>query len=77
MWIDYDSSDRSEGTGGAVFDSERGAHRAIKQFNGQPIEGLAIRLKVRSFQCLFEFKNELFSISTSLAIGLNESLAIY
>ena len=44
VWIEYDACDRSMGCGGVVFSTYRGAQKAM-QYDGQAIEGLALRLR--------------------------------
>lgn len=41
-WINYDSTDRSEGNGGCMFVSGSEARRAVQRYNGSTIEGLKI-----------------------------------
>jgi len=43
-WVDYDRTDRSNGTGGVLFVDEDDAHRAIRTYNGRSIEGKPLRL---------------------------------
>lgn len=45
-WVDYDRTDRSEGTGGAIFVHSRDADRAVEVFNGRVIEGQEIHLEI-------------------------------
>lgn len=47
VWVDYDHTDRSLCTGGALFESPDDAWRALK-FDGQPIEGKAISIKIEN-----------------------------
>eukprot|EP01067_Filipodium_phascolosomae_P000572 Filipodium_phascolosomae@DN142_c0_g1_i1.p1 len=44
-WVNYDKTDRSEGTGGVVFIEQGSAEEAIKKYNGVPIAGQAIKLE--------------------------------
>ncbi|PFH31989.1 RNA recognition motif-containing protein [Besnoitia besnoiti] len=46
VWIDYDRTDRSKGTGGCVFRSVADAKRAIQTYEGRRIEGLPLRLEL-------------------------------
>lgn len=41
-WIDYDSTDRSEGTGGVVFSSPRSAAAACNRLHGSFVDGQRI-----------------------------------
>jgi len=45
-WIDFDSTDRSEGTGGATFDDYHEAEEAARKYNGRQIEGRAMTVYV-------------------------------
>ena len=45
-WIDFDSTDRSEGTGGATFDDSHEAEVAARKYNGRQIEGRAMTVYV-------------------------------
>ncbi|KAF8819375.1 Rna recognition motif-containing protein [Cardiosporidium cionae] len=46
VWIDYDRTDRSEGTGGCIFRNAHDAQRAIEMYNGCRIEGMPIHLNL-------------------------------
>ncbi|KAL8274763.1 hypothetical protein Esti_001312 [Eimeria stiedai] len=47
VWIDFDRTDRSLGTGGCVFKSMSDARRAVDAFEGRKIEGRAIHLELQ------------------------------
>lgn len=46
VWIDYDRTDRSEGTGGCIFRDPSNARRAVELYNGRIIEGMAIKMEI-------------------------------
>lgn len=46
VWIDYDSTDRSIGTGGAIFGSHASAIRACREFNGCALDGREVFLEL-------------------------------
>ncbi|CDJ61164.1 hypothetical protein, conserved [Eimeria maxima] len=47
VWIDYDKTDRSRGTGGCVFRTLADAQRAVETFDGRRIEGKPLRLELQ------------------------------
>ncbi|KEP60389.1 UNVERIFIED_CONTAM: RNA recognition motif-containing protein [Hammondia hammondi] len=47
VWIDYDRTDRSKGTGGCIFRSVSDAKRAIEVYEGRRLEGLPLRLELQ------------------------------
>ncbi|OEH78633.1 RNA recognition motif-containing protein [Cyclospora cayetanensis] len=47
VWIDFDRTDRSLGTGGCVFKSVSDARRAVEAFDGRRIEGKALHLELQ------------------------------
>lgn len=46
VWIDFDKTDRSEGTGGCIFKDPRDAERALRLYDGRMIEGMPIKLEI-------------------------------
>ncbi|CBZ51239.1 hypothetical protein NCLIV_043070 [Neospora caninum Liverpool] len=46
VWLEYDRTDRSKGTGGCIFRHLSDAKRAIELFEGRRIEGLPLRLEL-------------------------------
>eukprot|EP00451_Oxyrrhis_marina_P042183 CAMPEP_0204406086 /NCGR_PEP_ID=MMETSP0470-20130426/7817_1 /ASSEMBLY_ACC=CAM_ASM_000385 /TAXON_ID=2969 /ORGANISM="Oxyrrhis marina" /LENGTH=90 /DNA_ID=CAMNT_0051401605 /DNA_START=16 /DNA_END=288 /DNA_ORIENTATION=- len=48
VWVDYDNTDRSLGTGGARFASSAVAGKAVSRFSGVVIEGKAIHISVEA-----------------------------
>jgi len=45
-WINYDSTDRSEGSGGCMFVGASEARRAVQRYHGSTIEGLKIAVSL-------------------------------
>mmetsp|Transcript_35336 Transcript_35336/g.101604 ORF Transcript_35336/g.101604 Transcript_35336/m.101604 type:complete len:189 (-) Transcript_35336:464-1030(-) len=46
VWIDYDSTDRSAGSGGVVFASTADAEQAVKRYNGKLLDGKQLSLEL-------------------------------
>ncbi|XP_952639.1 RNA and export factor binding protein, putative [Theileria annulata] len=44
VWVDYDNTDRSKGTGGCIYKFTDDAKKAISKFNGTVIEGKAVEM---------------------------------
>ncbi|UKK02356.2 hypothetical protein MACK_001715 [Theileria orientalis] len=44
VWVDYDNTDRSKGTGGCIYKFTEDAKKAISKFNGSMIEGKAVEM---------------------------------
>jgi len=45
-WVDYDSTDRSTGTGGATFSSPSGALAACQRFHGAMVDGQKVYVEL-------------------------------
>ncbi|CAA9989168.1 RNA and export factor binding protein, putative [Plasmodium knowlesi strain H] len=45
-WINYDHTDRSDGTGVCVFENINDAQKAIDKYDGSEIEGMAIKMEI-------------------------------
>ncbi|CAI7721474.1 THO complex subunit 4, putative [Plasmodium vivax] len=45
-WINYDHTDRSDGTGVCVFENINDAQKAIDKYDGSQIEGMAIKMEI-------------------------------
>eukprot|EP01053_Blabericola_migrator_P012699 Blabericola_migrator_1__12698@NODE_811_length_6422_cov_187_104485_g572_i0_p6_GENE_NODE_811_length_6422_cov_187_104485_g572_i0NODE_811_length_6422_cov_187_104485_g572_i0_p6_ORF_typecomplete_len108_score4_61RRM_1/PF00076_22/1_3e14RRM_3/PF08777_11/1_3e05RRM_5/PF13893_6/0_00019RRM_8/PF11835_8/0_0031Limkainb1/PF11608_8/4_4e03Limkainb1/PF11608_8/0_017DUF1866/PF08952_11/0_016Nup35_RRM_2/PF14605_6/0_068RNA_bind/PF08675_11/0_095DUF4651/PF15513_6/0_097RRM_occluded/PF16842_5/0_2_NODE_811_length_6422_cov_18 len=48
VWIDYDRTDRSMGTGSVIFENPRDALKAQKVYDGRSIDGSVITLEIPS-----------------------------
>lgn len=47
-WIDYDSTDRSVGSGGIVFRTAHDAEQACEQYNGVVVDGRKVYMELQS-----------------------------
>lgn len=45
-WVNYDDTDRSDGSGGCLFENAGEAKRAIDKFDGTIVEGMQIRIRM-------------------------------
>ncbi|GAW81866.1 RNA and export factor binding protein [Plasmodium gonderi] len=45
-WINYDHTDRSDGTGVCVFENMNDAQKAIDKYEGSEIEGMPIKMEI-------------------------------
>lgn len=46
-WIDYDSTDRSDGSGGVIFRTAHDAEQACEQYNGVVVDGHKVYMELQ------------------------------